>query len=430
MERRDLDRPATGEAPFVLGETFFSRTDERGIVRAGNDIFRRVSGYEWDELLGAPHKTIRHPDMPKGFFYLFWQTIQAGKPIAGYVKNLAKDGLYYWVLAVVVPIEGGFLSVRIKPSCGHLDAVIKIYSELSRREKEEGLNPEDSAKALIEALVDLGFPNYSEFETRILGDEIQSMDVLLNAQPDISVETFMHIILAVAELKKSTDTLIGFFEEANAIPTNLRLLAYRLEPSGGPLSSLSENYWKMADEMTTWFSEFISSSGNSFTHIQTAINDSMIMRCATRVLNQAAEQFASERRDMGGLDAKNERLIISDLAMVYEQKAFKGLCQTEMAAKEIANTVSLLRRHILGLSTTRIMCKIESAGLATGKQNLLSIISHFEVFQKTVEEILENLENANANILSNVNSLKSTNGSNFSCSTRLLQEMKFSQIPT
>ena len=83
VERRVEPRPSSGEAPFAINEVFFSRTNDRGIIQAGNYIFKRVSFYSWDELIGAPHRTIRHPDMPRGLFHLFWDTIKAGRSVAG-----------------------------------------------------------------------------------------------------------------------------------------------------------------------------------------------------------------------------------------------------------------------------------------------------------------------------------------------------------
>jgi len=260
IERRELDRPNTGAAPFEIGETFFSRTDSRGIILAANDIFRRVSGYSWEEIVGAPHKTIRHPDMPRGFFQYFWDTIQSGKPIVGYVKNLSKDGLHYWVLAVIVPANDGFLSVRVKPCSGLLTRVEELYTELSRCEQEEGLSPEASAALMQEKFVDMGYTDYADFESHALGEEITKVDIHLKNPVDRSIEGFKQIIPEVAILKANTEKLISLFETVGTIPTNLRILASRLEPSGGPLSSLSENYWKMSNDMTTWFTKFVSSS--------------------------------------------------------------------------------------------------------------------------------------------------------------------------
>ncbi|KDB05361.1 hypothetical protein U879_02085 [Defluviimonas sp. 20V17] len=89
---RSSSRPNAGEAPFAIHEIFYSRTDPRGVIQSGNDVFQRVADYPWDRLIGAPHKVIRHPDMPRAVFWLLWQTIQQGRPIGAYVKNRHPTG--------------------------------------------------------------------------------------------------------------------------------------------------------------------------------------------------------------------------------------------------------------------------------------------------------------------------------------------------
>ena len=80
------------EVPFTFDELFFSRTDWRGVILAGNSVFQRVSLYRWDELIRKPHNVIRHPDMPKGVFWLLWDTIKNGEPIGAYVGSFAGGG--------------------------------------------------------------------------------------------------------------------------------------------------------------------------------------------------------------------------------------------------------------------------------------------------------------------------------------------------
>ena len=113
---------------FAPHELFFSLTDDKGRIHYGNQVFTRVSGYEEHQLLGQPHNLIRHPDMPRGVFRLFWDYLGAQKTIAAYVKNLAADGRYYWVLAVATPSRDGYLSVRLNPSSQFFDLVKKAYA--------------------------------------------------------------------------------------------------------------------------------------------------------------------------------------------------------------------------------------------------------------------------------------------------------------
>jgi aerotaxis receptor len=108
--------PRNQESPFKNDEFFFSITDERGVIEAGNDVFTRISGYAIEEMIGNPHSIVRHPDMPRVVFKLLWGTIKQRQPIVAYVKNMAQDGSYYWVLASVFPIGKRYASIRIKPT--------------------------------------------------------------------------------------------------------------------------------------------------------------------------------------------------------------------------------------------------------------------------------------------------------------------------
>ena len=82
-----------------------SQTDEKGVITYANKAFCEVSGYTVDELVGQPHNIIRHPDMPAAAFERLWSTIQGGQAWNGIVKNMRKDGKYYWVDTEILPIK-------------------------------------------------------------------------------------------------------------------------------------------------------------------------------------------------------------------------------------------------------------------------------------------------------------------------------------
>ncbi len=81
----------------------FSKTDIKGTIIEVSDAFCVISQFKREDLLGKPHNLIRHPDMPKSAFKQMWKTIQSGKTWKGEVKNLKKDGTYYWVDAEISP---------------------------------------------------------------------------------------------------------------------------------------------------------------------------------------------------------------------------------------------------------------------------------------------------------------------------------------
>ena len=89
------------ETEVPQNELIISRTDLKGIITYVNDTFAEISGYSIDELIGNPHNIVRHPDMPSSAFKDIWETISSKKTWKGYVKNLRKDGGYYWVYAEI-----------------------------------------------------------------------------------------------------------------------------------------------------------------------------------------------------------------------------------------------------------------------------------------------------------------------------------------
>lgn len=123
------------ESPYPEGRLIVSRTDPAGIITHVNESFIDMAGYTREELIGAPHCILRHPDMPPAAFKDLWETVERGEKWQGYVKNLRKDGGYYWVKATVIPNvrDGkvvGFTSVRRKPSRQKVDECIAHYPTL------------------------------------------------------------------------------------------------------------------------------------------------------------------------------------------------------------------------------------------------------------------------------------------------------------
>lgn len=131
--------PIDEEYHFEDG-VIISETDLKGVITFANRKFCEIAGYEKKELIGKPHNIIRHPDMPKEAFRQMWETIQQDKEWSGLVKNLRKDGRYYWVNTFIKPVykdgkKVGYIAVR-KPA-GELEKkeAEKLYKEMKEREE-------------------------------------------------------------------------------------------------------------------------------------------------------------------------------------------------------------------------------------------------------------------------------------------------------
>lgn len=168
LSKRDTSKRITNiETPFDRNELIVSKTDTRGTIIACNDIFAKMSGWSEEELMGSNHNLIRHPDMPQIAFQLCWDIIRDKKEFFGYVKNLRKDGGYYWVFAYITGNWQGSGEItsytsyrRFAPELA-VKTVSPIYKLLLKAEKEGGII--ESGEAMNRYLANNGFGSYDNF---------------------------------------------------------------------------------------------------------------------------------------------------------------------------------------------------------------------------------------------------------------------------
>jgi len=123
------------------GRSLISETDLKGVITFVNRKFVEMTGYSKEEAVGEPHNMLRHPDMPKAAFEGMWKIIKEGKTWEGYVKNLRKDGKYYWVVVNIVPKKDengnviGYIASRKMPDPAQLARIKVQYKEMLAKEK-------------------------------------------------------------------------------------------------------------------------------------------------------------------------------------------------------------------------------------------------------------------------------------------------------
>ncbi|WP_088313937.1 PAS domain-containing protein [Kineosporia sp. R_H_3] len=220
-------QPTGAERVVLPDELFFSTTDRRGIIRAGNSVFSRISRYPLEELIGSPHNIVRHPDMPGGAFRVVWDRLLAGLPVAAYVENLAKDGSTYWVFATITPVRDGFLSVRTAPASPLYDPARRLMRAVREDERElarrEGLGKAEvadaGALALERRLAELGFGSYDEFMLEALPAEVAARgDLVKNrfARP-LATGPAADILLGATGLDNTLVDLVGRLDAYRAL---------------------------------------------------------------------------------------------------------------------------------------------------------------------------------------------------------------------
>ncbi|WP_455951317.1 PAS domain-containing protein [Arcanobacterium haemolyticum] len=230
----------TGEIQEITPqELFFSTTDPKGVIKLSNEVFTRLSRYDAEQLRGAPHNIVRHPDMPASIFKLVWDTLEAGKPFAAYMLNLAGDGSEYDVFATITPLpNGGYLSVRAKPMREETFAQIRaVYAKILSHEQNliaGGMNRRQAAEAALpyanQALAEAGIGSYEDFQNEALPAETAKRETEENTFPHRAGESQLHEMLAAVRKEHETldawmkhqDDLVKLGERLAAVVAHVR----------------------------------------------------------------------------------------------------------------------------------------------------------------------------------------------------------------
>lgn len=175
LSKKDAPQEVTSVETIMPEDDYIvSQTDLRGVITYSNNIFQKISGYTPEELIGSNHNLIRHPDMPRITFALCWEKIKEGEEFLGFIKNLRKDGGFYWVFAYITPEideEGeltGYTSFRRKPSSKSLHVIEPLYKELLEMEADGGLA---MAREYINSFLESQQLSYTEFVLHLQNEE-------------------------------------------------------------------------------------------------------------------------------------------------------------------------------------------------------------------------------------------------------------------
>jgi PAS domain S-box-containing protein len=81
-----------------------SKTDKDGKIIYINDKYIQLSGYSQRELIGKKHSIVKHKDMPQAYFDDLWFQLKHAGIFRGTIKNLKKNGDYFYIDVTIVKI--------------------------------------------------------------------------------------------------------------------------------------------------------------------------------------------------------------------------------------------------------------------------------------------------------------------------------------
>ena len=434
--------PKNIESPFGLDELFFSITDPKGVILTGNDVFQKVAKMEREELIGKPHNVIRHPDMPRVIFKAVWDTIKAGKPFVGYVKNMAKDGSYYWVLTAIYPVmdkEGQilrYISIRLKPSSSIFELIPGLYKEILEVEIKEGM--EEAAVFMQEKLKELGFENYEEFSKKAFFEEIKSREAILasgqmqSCQVDLTtvneenadfidilcnlqtlfyrinryfneifhkVELFLNLN---EELNKKSKFIYELAEDIRLLSLNASIESYKVKKEGVSFSTLSHEMRKnaeLSERKIVQMSSLIDDTKKDIEDIGfNILTSKLIIEMITFFIKEMIQNLSNatvtEEKKQEVINNINE---LFNLLSDYSQKLAQNVYVTKSKLRSIFYNIQELNVMINRLDFIHINGLIESAHTKEdgGGFNII-----FSQMLKLIEAAKQEIVNLETSILS------------------------------
>ena len=202
-----INEPVTQrEIEFPQGSILVSKTDTKGIITYCNRAFIDISGFSEQELIGKNHNLVRHPDMPPAAFKDLWDTVQAGKPWSGIVKNRAKNGDHYWVKANISPICNGgriegYISVRSMPGRQEIIDAEALYRDINA-------GPADLSQGLKDKVI--GMMYRLGVKTLLTSTVVATLVLLFAIGMMISMEVDNSVIYTLLTAMGVATALLGF----------------------------------------------------------------------------------------------------------------------------------------------------------------------------------------------------------------------------
>lgn len=141
----------------IDNNVIYAKSNLKGEIIEISKAFCEISGYTKEELIGQSFKILKHPDMPHKLYESLWKNITSGKSWQQEIKNLAKDGSFYWLKINIHPDfdENGKINSYIAISQNITDkkTIESLYKDL-RLQIEEHKAIFDNANSGI-AIIDL-----------------------------------------------------------------------------------------------------------------------------------------------------------------------------------------------------------------------------------------------------------------------------------
>jgi aerotaxis receptor len=200
--------------------------------------------------------------------------------------------------------------------------------------------------------------------------------------------------------------LVALFADLVLLPVNMRLVAARLEPQGGPISQISVNYKIASEEIARRLSGFASDKSSICGNMVQAVRFSLILTTCARLQGELVAAHDRTSNSYQGVERRTEGETLTNVMRDCLARAQTALIEAGKLSAALNEAGTDLRRMILGLDTIRILARVESRKSPEGQAALTATIDRIDEVQGAISSTLKSMTDRSFAIGSGIASLR------------------------
>ncbi len=372
---------AVMDAPQAAPAPVYRRTNSCGIAKAASpSLLRRAASPD-----AARRENVAENGQPPVLRAIIAARLAAQEPVAAYEKSATAEGAEHWVLALHLPSEDGLVTLQMPALSEMFQGIPELYGNLSKSEAPA----EQQETALAR-----GNASYTIFSVLAVGQEFATRNRLAGITRSGRARALYGICVALDRAMQERAGLTRSFEALQLIPNNMRIVASRLEPAGGPISAIAENYKTSSAAISQRIAGFINGPDSLCEQLAQRTARVLLTLAIRRMLREVRMGEASSDVTEASEDAEQQRAWLDECRRIKEtegrllQNARLAMAEAEDCASRFGRTSADIRRHMLGLDTIRVLGRVECSRLHEGA-GLSATIDQLDAFHSEIRERLE-----------------------------------------
>lgn len=386
----------------------FSRGDALGNIVAGSKTFQHLLATDWSNLIGASHYALFSEQMPKGVLRSLRSKYRQRVFVFSYVYGITYGNGDYSGIILCVPLQEGYVTMILNASSPLYAQMQDLFARLSARETAEGLTDIDAEAVFLHELAQMGYESYDAMMWNAIWAEFQSQIAQQSTRNKLFFSIAERVRTNLGQLKALQAELLGTVALLRDLPTNMRIIASRLEPSGGPLSAMSDIYSTASTALFTEIVEFSTGATSLTGDMENAFGKACAMKICAIFQEEITQNFRNDPPTGAGFSLPEEFDALDQLNTICRSFEAAGLYDAQKLAQKINAASYDLRRSMLGLDTVRVMGLVESGRMGTEGSRIGATMEQIGHCHDSIVVVLQKIKDTATSINLGVTELRNT----------------------